>query len=105
MNIGPGEALGGRDEHSLSTAFEAPRSELEALLARLWSSALKVWPIGIYDDFFELGGHSLLAAELLVGIQDAVGQEISARTLFLQPTIAELATVIGGPGDAEQGAG
>jgi len=96
-------ALSCRDDHSLSADFEAPRDELETLLADLWASALGVRPIGIRDDFFELGGHSLLAAELLVGIQEAVGTEVSARTLFLQPTIAELAAVISGLADGEGG--
>lgn len=86
-----------RRDHSLSADYEPPRNGLEALLADLWAAALQVTPVGIHDDFFELGGHSLLAAELLTGIQEAVGVEIPARTLFLQPTIAELASEIGQP--------
>jgi acyl carrier protein len=83
-----------REEHLLSAGYEAPRSALETRLARLWTAALQVTPIGVHDDFFELGGHSLMAAQLLVDIQHALGVEVTARTLFLQPTIAELAEVI-----------
>ena len=46
------------------------------------------------DDFFELGGHSLLAADLLVATERAVGVHVPATTLYLQPTIAELAEAI-----------
>lgn len=85
-----------RDDHSPSAPFEEPRGTLEALLVKLWSEALMVTPLGIHDDFFEMGGHSLMAAQLVVDIQEAVGCEVPARTLFLQPTIAELAAVISG---------
>jgi acyl carrier protein len=89
-----------RETVDLSAAFRAPGSDLERLLAELWSGKLAVEPIGVDDDFFELGGHSLMAAELLVDIQSVTGVEISATTLFLEPTIAELAKAIttgGGP--------
>lgn len=78
----------------LSTAFVPPRTELERHLAQLWSRRLRVDSIGVHDDFFELGGHSLAAAELLADIQDELGIEVTASTLFLQPSIAELAAVV-----------
>ena len=83
-----------RDEHELSAAYRAPENALQERLTGLWAEALKVTPIGIDDDFFELGGHSLLAAGLLADIQREIGREITARTLFLQPTVAELAAAI-----------
>jgi acyl carrier protein len=90
-----------REDKGLSTEFTPPRTELERRLAKLWSERLGVWPIGVDDDFFELGGHSLAAAELLVEIAAMTGVEVAARTLFLQPSVAELAAAI----EAEAGAG
>ncbi len=80
-----------RAARQLSRPYAPARTEREAALVRLWQGRLNLEPIGVHDDFFELGGHSLMAAELLVDIQDRLGVEVTARTLFLQPTIAELA--------------
>lgn len=83
-----------REEKELSSDYRAAATALEQELAAMWRAHLKVEPIGLDDDFFELGGHSLLAAELLVAIERAVGVPVSATTLYLSPTIAELAAAI-----------
>lgn len=83
-----------RAEKGLSTTFVSPRTALERQLAGLWSERLGVFPVGVDDDFFELGGHSLAAAELLVDIEEMTGMEVAASTLFLQPSVAELAAAI-----------
>jgi len=74
--------------------YVAPTGGVQCHLAELWSDLLAVEPVGVDDDFFELGGHSLIAAELLGALQDHYRVEISARTLYLRPTVAELATAI-----------
>jgi len=68
-----------------------PRTDLEQQLADIWGDALEIEPIGVTDDFFELGGHSLLAAELLAALQQRFDVTMSARTLFLHPTVEALA--------------
>ncbi|WP_406673151.1 phosphopantetheine-binding protein [Nonomuraea sp. N2-4H] len=86
-----------RDDLELESAYAPPRTDIERRLAALWSAKLGVAPIGIDDDFFELGGDSLLAADVQFAIDREFGFEVPAWTLFLQPTIAELAAVIGVP--------
>ena len=83
-----------RDAKAPNADYVAPSTELEAALARDWSERLNVAPVGVNDDFFELGGHSILATELLLQVQRGYGVEISARTLFLAPTVAEFARAI-----------
>ncbi|WP_117210548.1 phosphopantetheine-binding protein [Allorhizocola rhizosphaerae] len=81
----------------LSTHMD--RDRLQALLVELWQEKLGLDTVGVNDDFFELGGHSLLAADLMLDIYERVGVEVSAWTLFLRPTIAELAQEITGESD------
>ncbi|MDF3140230.1 MULTISPECIES: non-ribosomal peptide synthetase [unclassified Streptomyces] len=71
--------------------YVEPSTDLQRQLAEVWSDALEIEPIGITDDFFELGGHSLLAAELLAALESRFKVAMSARTLFLNPTIEALA--------------
>ena len=74
------------------SAFVAPRTPLEDLLARLWAESLKVERVGVHDDFFELGGHSLLAAEISARLQEALHTDAPLLTLFFQnPTVSGLA--------------
>jgi amino acid adenylation domain-containing protein len=71
--------------------YATPGDQFEHRLAAIWSDALDVEPVGVHDNFFELGGHSLLAAELLTALQQEFNVSLPARTLYLRPTIADLA--------------
>lgn len=51
--------------------------------------------IGVRDNFFDLGGQSLLAAELLLRIEQAFGKKLSLSSLFLAPTVEQLAGLLG----------
>jgi len=78
----------------LTAAFVAPRTQMEADLARIWSTVLKRAEIGATDNFFELGGHSLLATQLLSRVRAQFNVEVPLRLLFESPTIGGLAAVI-----------
>jgi acyl carrier protein len=72
----------------------APRSSVEQRLAAIWENKLGINHIGIYDNFFELGGHSLLAMGVISRIRSELGVDISLRTIFENPTIANFASFI-----------
>ncbi|WP_248749120.1 non-ribosomal peptide synthetase [Pseudomonas sp. MWU15-20650] len=74
----------------LSRAYEAPQGEVEILMSGIWADVLKLERVGRHDHFFELGGHSLLAVNLVTRMRKA-GLEVDTRTLFSQPTLAQLA--------------
>ncbi|MCL7491259.1 non-ribosomal peptide synthetase [Streptomyces sp. MCA2] len=80
-----------RAARPLATEYTAARTATESAVAEEWADLLAIEPVGMDDDFFELGGHSLIAADLLGRLQDRFGVELSARTLYLRPTVAELA--------------
>jgi acyl carrier protein len=47
--------------------------------------------IGIDDNFFEFGGHSLLALQLVSQLRKKLSIKVSARDIFLSPTVRQLA--------------
>ncbi|MFI6442985.1 amino acid adenylation domain-containing protein, partial [Streptomyces sp. NPDC050759] len=84
------------------STYCAPRNARESLLADIWSAAMGIPRIGVYDDFFELGGHSLLATRVVARIRGECGVDLPLRALFTHRTIAELAPVIDRTGAIEQ---
>jgi acyl-CoA synthetase (AMP-forming)/AMP-acid ligase II/acyl carrier protein len=74
--------------------FTPPRSPLEHRLAGLWADVLKVERPGIHEHFLDLGGDSMLAALLVSRIRDELALELSIRSLFDAPTVADQAAVI-----------
>ena len=80
----------------------APRTLVEAKIAKIWTEVLRLDRVSIHDNFFELGGHSLLATQVVSRIRACFSSEIPLRTLFEAPTIEGLATRVSAP-QAKQG--
>ncbi|MEH2172557.1 amino acid adenylation domain-containing protein [Nostoc sp.] len=74
--------------------FVEPRNQLEMQLVQIWSKVLKVDKVGVQDNFFDLGGHSLLAPYLMAQIKQQLAKDVSLTSLFQNPTIEQLATVV-----------
>ena len=84
----------GLDRPELGTAYAAPQTELENLLADLWQEILGLQGVGIDDNFFELGGDSLKGAVLINKLQALLGEYIYIVALFDAPTISDLAAYL-----------
>ena len=80
-------------EGAVRVEHVAPRDEVEATLAAIWSRVLSV-PVGIHDNFFDLGGHSLTAARAAAQSSRGLRADISVRDVFTYPTVAELASYL-----------
>ncbi|MBV9614796.1 MAG: amino acid adenylation domain-containing protein, partial [Ktedonobacteraceae bacterium] len=79
-------------QRTTEAPFVEPTSLVQRQLVQIWEELLDVHPIGIQDNFFSSGGHSLLAARLLDRIAQVFGKKIALETLFVGPTIEQLAT-------------
>ena len=75
--------------------IRCPRNGLETRLAGLWEKILGKNQTGIHDNFFELGGTSLNSVQLASSVSITFNVHISAKTLFLNPTIEKLAMALG----------
>ena len=78
------------EDRSRAAEYVAPRNDVEAVLARIWSEVLRVDAVGIHDNFFELGGDSILSIQIVSRAGQA-GLQLQPRELFDRQTIAELA--------------
>ncbi|MFN3685732.1 type I polyketide synthase [Salinarimonas sp.] len=85
---------GGFARPDLASAYVAPRTPCERILAGFFEELLGVSPIGVEDGFFDLGGHSLVAVRLFVMIRKAFGVDLPISTLFQAPTVAACAALI-----------
>ncbi|GHO60122.1 hypothetical protein KSB_85970 [Ktedonobacter robiniae] len=68
-----------------------PRNPLEEILLEIWRELLGISTISIYDNFFSIGGHSLLVTQLIARVRAVLQVEISLRSFFETPTLAEFA--------------
>jgi amino acid adenylation domain-containing protein/non-ribosomal peptide synthase protein (TIGR01720 family) len=77
-------------ETARPTAFVAPSTEREKILAAIFEEVLRIANPGIHDNFFELGGDSILAIQVVAGANRR-GLFLSPKEIFQAQTIAELA--------------
>ncbi|MEW6732307.1 MAG: amino acid adenylation domain-containing protein [Acidobacteriota bacterium] len=84
----------GRTRPALEARFVAASNSIEEIIAGIWAEVLVLDRVGVVDNFFDLGGHSLLAIQVASRLRAVFPVEISVRSLFESPTIAELAEKI-----------
>ncbi|MDY7093688.1 MAG: amino acid adenylation domain-containing protein [Acidobacteriota bacterium] len=72
------------------SGFVAPRTEIEMLVAEIWSQALGVEPIGVETPFFDLGGHSLQLTQMLSQVAELLGADVAVSDFLERPTVAGL---------------
>jgi natural product biosynthesis luciferase-like monooxygenase protein/amino acid adenylation domain-containing protein len=78
----------------LDTAYVAPRTPAEEVIAGIWAAVLVLAQVGVNDNFFTLGGHSLLATQVMSRVSTAFDFDIPLRQLFEAPTVAGLAAFV-----------
>ncbi|WP_172638905.1 non-ribosomal peptide synthetase [Streptomyces tailanensis] len=82
---------------------ETPLTPHQQALCDLLTDLLgadRVDRVGVHDNFFNLGVTSLLATRLKSRIRTRLGAEVSIKTIFSSPTVAQLADHIAGGASA-----
>jgi amino acid adenylation domain-containing protein/non-ribosomal peptide synthase protein (TIGR01720 family) len=80
---GPGQSVA-------EVIYQAPRNEIEQMLAEIWGELLGLDRVGIHDNFFELGGDSILSIQVVARARRE-GVRFTPMQLFQYQTIAKLA--------------
>ncbi|BCZ25599.1 hypothetical protein MTY59_54540 [Mycobacterium senriense] len=84
-----------------ATAFRAPQTETEKIVAGVFAEVLGLDRVGVDDSFFDLGGDSLSAMRLIAAVNAGLDADLSVRAVFEAPTVAQLAPRIGKGGGLE----
>ncbi|HEU0077693.1 MAG TPA: amino acid adenylation domain-containing protein, partial [Longimicrobiaceae bacterium] len=84
----------GPERPELDQEYVAPRDDVEAALAEIWSEVLQVDVVGVRDDFFELGGNSFMAVRLMSRIEKRFGPALPLATLIQAGTIEKIAELL-----------
>jgi tyrocidine synthetase-3 len=79
--------------HSIEE-YEAPRTQTEEQLVRIYRELLEVEKVGIRDSFFALGGNSLKAIKLAAKIHETFNIDIPMAQVFKTPGIKDFAAVL-----------
>ncbi|WP_369829532.1 amino acid adenylation domain-containing protein [Nocardia sp. 852002-20019_SCH5090214] len=74
-----------------TTAFRAPSTPVEEIVAGTFAEVLGIDRVGLDDDFFALGGNSLLATQVAARIGAALEVRVPVRALFEAATVGALA--------------
>ncbi len=77
-----------------ATAYVAPRTAAEELVAEVLGELLDIGDLGVHDDFFARGGNSLLAIRAMSRLRKQIEVDIPVRGLFSFTTVAGLAAEI-----------
>ena len=80
-----------------TTGVVEPGNEVEQELLTLWRLLFQRQDIGINHNFFDLGGDSLKAIDLIIAIEQRLGERVPISELLHHPTISELARHINRP--------
>ena len=76
------------------TSYVAPRTPVEEIIAGIFMEVLGIERVGIFDNFFDLGGHSLLVTLVVSRLREAFHLELTLRSVFEYPTVADLSLAI-----------
>jgi amino acid adenylation domain-containing protein len=88
------KALSEAEGVEASRPIQAPRNDIEAVVAAIWAEVLGLGAVGVEDDLFLIGGHSLLAIKIKARVEQRFQVKIPIRRMFECPTVAAMAQTV-----------
>lgn len=85
-----------------SNKINKPKNITEEILLKIYQDILQIKNISTDDNFFELGGDSLSAIKLSTKISEKLNIQIGIKDLFDNPSIIELAQILGNENRTKQ---
>ncbi len=79
---------------SQNNTYTPPENEVEKRIVEIWHSIFTSEQIGTNDNFFTIGGNSMKAVKVLFKINNEFGTALELKTIFMHPTVGELASHI-----------
>ena len=70
--------------------YVAPATEMQRLIAEVWSEVLGIEKVSLHDNFFDIGGHSLLAVRVVTRLDKKIGVRLNQAVMVLQ-TLEQIA--------------
>ena len=95
----------GGQRPDLAQTYAPPATDMERLLARVWSQALSIERVGAEDNYFELGGNSFLSIQIAARLREELRRDLAVVTLFQYPTVRSLAAHLDGAAEQNAAAG
>ncbi|MEO5873430.1 MAG: thioester reductase domain-containing protein [Streptosporangiaceae bacterium] len=86
-------------EEDEETAFVAPRTAVEAQVAKIWQDLLGLPKVGVETSFFDLGGDSLSVLQMTAQVREVFEVRLDLRRLFEDPSVARVARLISSEAD------
>lgn len=83
-----------QDRTGQTRDIQAPRNEIERIIASIWEQCLGLKDVSIRENFFDLGGHSLLLANVHARLPEFLREKLTMVDLYKYPTIAALASFV-----------
>ncbi|MEO6546900.1 MAG: amino acid adenylation domain-containing protein, partial [Ferruginibacter sp.] len=87
--------MGKKEIFSSKSVVAVPSTPAEIIIATFWKSLLAHDSFDVNDDFFKVGGNSLKAIQLLSRISSQFHIPLTLTDIFLYPTIAQIAKMLG----------
>ncbi|MNJ26053.1 Phthiocerol synthesis polyketide synthase type I PpsE [compost metagenome] len=79
----------------LTSAYVAPRNQIEKTIAEVWKQFFRIDQVGIHDNFFDLGASSLDMIQVTGKLNEALNESLAVVDMFTYPTIHALAQRLG----------
>lgn len=83
-------------QKSSESIYVAPTNDVELKVQKLWEKVLKLPKISTDTNFFEVGGNSIRATQIMTLTSKELGEDISLKNIYNNPTIFEIARLISG---------